>query len=268
MSAINYLALLVPAAFYIAAGAAVIWRMRADGPAWPVHVLAVVALTLHAVVLGREMLAAHSVVIDVGGALSLFAWQSAILLLLFSLWQPIVFLGAIVYPITAVCLLIGHGLPAGNTPIEPLGWALQAHITLSLLAYGLLTLGALIALIMAIQHRALHEQRPNGLAAALPPLQQMEIMLFRLMAGGFFVLTLAIVSGLAFVDHLFAQHLAHKTILSILAWLVFGILLWGRHQFGWRGRAATRWSLGGYGLLILAYFGSKLVLELILGRHW
>lgn len=246
----------------------VVWCLRRQTAAWPIHILAAMALALHALVLGREMFAAHSLIIDVGGALSLFAWQSALLLLLFSLWQPVVFLGVIVYPLTALCLLVGHGLPAGNTPMEPLGWPLQTHIILSLLAYGLLTLGALIALIMAMQHRALHEQRPNGLAARLPPLQQMETMLFRLMAGGFFVLTLAIVSGLVFVDQLFAQHLAHKTILSILAWLVFGILLWGRRQFGWRGRAATRWSLAGYALLILAYFGSKLVLELILGRHW
>lgn len=178
------------------------------------------------------------------------------------------FLGVIVYPFTAVCLVAGHTIPAGSAPTEPLSWALQTHIILSLLAYGLLTLGALIALVMAIQHRLLHEHRPNGLAATLPPLQQMEAMLFRLMAGGFFVLTLAIISGLGFVDRIFAQHLAHKTVLSLLAWLVFGILLWGRHQFGWRGRAAVRWCLSGYGLLILAYFGSKLVLELILGRHW
>lgn len=268
MTLIEYLELLIPAALYLAAGACVMQRMRARASAWPIHVLAVIALILHAWLLGREMFAAHSIVIDVGGALSLFAWQTALLLWLFSLRQPVIFLGSIVYPFTALCVVVGHGLPSGSSPTEPLSWALQTHITLSLLAYGLLTLGALVALVMALQHRQLHEHRPKKIALNLPPLQQMEKMLFRLMGTGFIILTLAIASGFLFLDNLFAQHLAHKTILSILAWLVFGILLWGRHQFGWRGLAAMRWSLAGYGLLILAYFGSKLVLELILGEHW
>lgn len=265
---ITYLALLVPAALYFAAGGTAVRYVRHNTAVWPVYALASLALALHGLLLGREMLAAHSVVIDVGGALSLFAWQSALLLWLFSLRQPLVFLGAVVYPITALCVVIGHTLPSGSSPMEPLSWPVQTHIILSLLAYGLLTLGALLALVMAVQHRQLHDHRPRTLVASLPPLQQMEAMLFRLIGSGFFVLTLAIVSGLAFIDQLFAEHLAHKTILSILAWLVFGILLWGRAQFGWRGRAAMRWSLSGYGLLILAYFGSKVVLELILGRHW
>ena len=71
-----------------------------------------------------------------------------------------------------------------------------------------------------------------------------------------------------FVQHMFAQHLAHKTVLSITAWAVFAVLLWGRWRFGWRGRTAIRWSLGGFVILALAYFGSKLVLEVLLGRHW
>ena len=86
-------------------------------------------------------------------------------------------------------------------------------------------------------------------------------LLFPLLFVG---LALAVVSGFTFVDNLFAQHLAHKTILSIFAWFVFALLLWGRWKFGWRGRKAIRWTLSGFGLLILAYFGSKLVLEIIL----
>lgn len=261
-------ALTLAAALYLAAATASLRHIRAGAAVWPVHALAVAALGLHAALLAGGMLAAHSVVIDVGGALSLFAWQTALLLWLFSLWQPVFFLGTLMYPIAAVCVIGGASLPTGNSPTETLAWPLQTHIILSLLAYGLLSLGALQALVMAIQHRQIHDHRPSGLVAVLPPIQTMETMLFRLIAAGFCVLTLAIGSGVVFIDNLFAQHLAHKTILSLLAWLVFGILLWGRRQFGWRGRTAMRWSLGGYGLLILAYFGSKLVLELILGRHW
>jgi ABC-type uncharacterized transport system permease subunit len=58
------------------------------------------------------------------------------------------------------------------------------------------------------------------------------------------------------------------TVSAAVAWLVFAVLLWGRWKFGWRGRTAIRWTLGGFAFLLLAYFGSKLVLELVLGRHW
>jgi ABC-type uncharacterized transport system permease subunit len=65
---------------------------------------------------------------------------------------------------------------------------------------------------------------------------------------------------------MFAQHLVHKTVLSVMAWLVFGGLLLGRRVWGWRGQKAIRWTLSGFLLLILAYFGSKFVLELLLNR--
>jgi ABC-type uncharacterized transport system permease subunit len=83
---------------------------------------------------------------------------------------------------------------------------------------------------------------------------------------GFVLLSAALVTGFLFLEDMFAQHLAHKTVLSILAWLAFGILLWGRYRFGWRGRPAIRWTLVGFAVLVLAYFGSKAVLELLLRR--
>jgi ABC-type uncharacterized transport system permease subunit len=121
---------------------------------------------------------------------------------------------------------------------------------------------------LAAQDRLLHGHRPNRVVQALPPLQTMEHLLFILILLGFFILSLSLLSGLLFVDDLMAQHLAHKTVLSITAWAMFGVLLWGRWRRGWRGRKAIRWTLASYALLILAYFGSKLVLEQILSRHW
>ena len=102
----------------------------------------------------------------------------------------------------------------------------------------------------------------------LPPLQVQESLLFQLIGIGFFMLSLSLVSGVIFIDDIFAQHLVHKTALSLVAWVVFGVLLWGRWRHGWRGRTAIRWSLAGAVVLALAYFGSKLVLELVLGRSW
>ena len=97
-------------------------------------------------------------------------------------------------------------------------------------------------------------------------LQTMESLMFQMLAIGFTLLTLALVTGILFLEDIFAQHLVYKTFLSIAAWGIFSILLWGRWTFGWRGRKAIRWTLSGFGLLILAYFGSKLVLEIILDR--
>src|SRR3546814_4793747 len=94
----------------------------------------------------------------------------------------------------------------------------------------------------------------------------MERLLFQLIGIGFVLLSLTLISGLWFIHDWLAQHLAHKTILSITAWLIFGTLLWGRVRHGWRGRVAIRWALAGYAMLFLAYFGSKLILEEILDR--
>jgi ABC-type uncharacterized transport system permease subunit len=100
----------------------------------------------------------------------------------------------------------------------------------------------------------------------LPPMQVMEDLLIQFILFGFFLLSLSLATGFMFLHNIFAQHLVHKTVLSILAWLIFGSLLWGRWSFGWRGRKVIYLTLGGFILLLLAYFGSKLVLELILHK--
>jgi ABC-type uncharacterized transport system permease subunit len=87
-----------------------------------------------------------------------------------------------------------------------------------------------------------------------------------MLATGIVFLTVSLTSGFIFIENLFAQHLVHKTVLSILAWIIFTGLLIGRSRYGWRGQTAIQWTLIGFILLLLAYFGSKLVLELILHR--
>jgi ABC-type uncharacterized transport system permease subunit len=87
-----------------------------------------------------------------------------------------------------------------------------------------------------------------------------------LIAAGFVLLTLSLGTGFLFLENLFAQHLVHKTVLSLLAWLVFAMLLAGRMRYGWRGQVAIRWTLSGFIALMLAYFGTKMVLEWILKR--
>jgi ABC-type uncharacterized transport system permease subunit len=92
--------------------------------------------------------------------------------------------------------------------------------------------------------------------------------MFRLIGAGFGFLTLALFTGFVFVTNLFTQNLVQKTVLSLIAWLVFGVLLIGRMRFGWRGRSAVQWTLSGFAILAVAYFGVKFVLEYLYGRHW
>ena len=136
----------------------------------------------------------------------------------------------------------------------------NSRITIS---YSLLMIAAVHALVLATQDRHLRNKRPGGFIRALPPLQTMENLLFQMIGLGFFLLSLSLVTGMIYLDDMFAQHVAHKTILSIVAWFVFATLLWGRWRFGWRGTIAIRYTLGGFITLFLAYLGSKWVIEIL-----
>ncbi|MGK0499724.1 MAG: ABC-type uncharacterized transport system permease subunit [Oceanicoccus sp.] len=141
---------------------------------------------------------------------------------------------------------------------------LFSHILISMLAYSLISIATIQAIALALQERHLKHHHMGGILKALPPLQTMEQILFELIWVGTVLLTLSLLTGFVFLDDIFAQQLAHKTFFSISAWLIFAILLWGRHQLGWRSQTAARWTFGGFICLMLAYFGSKFVLELLL----
>jgi ABC-type uncharacterized transport system permease subunit len=136
----------------------------------------------------------------------------------------------------------------------------------SILAYSLLSIAAVHAVLLAIQDKHLRNKRPGGFIRALPPLQTMESLLFQMIALGLFLLSLSLISGAIYIDDMFSQHIVHKTILSIIAWVVFATLLWGRWRFGWRGAVAIRWTLSGFFVLLLAYIGTKGVLEFVFHR--
>lgn len=172
-------------------------------------------------------------------------------------------------------MLLLAGLSASVTGLQdaaplqlPDTWQLQAHILISLFAYGLLTVGAIVAVYALVQDRRLHSGKLSSINLLFAPLETTERLLFGITFGGFAALFLAVLSGFLFVENLFAQHLVHKTALSLLALLLFGILLAGRVFAGWRGRAAVSLYLWGFVILGLAYFGSRIVLEMILGRSW
>jgi len=185
--------------------------------------------------------------------------------MLASLQEPVENLGIPVFPAAALSIGLVLLYPSPHLATEPRSWQLDTHILISLLAYSILGLAVVQALLLAIQDRHLHNRQPGGFIRSLPPLQTMESLMFQMIAIGFTLLTLALVTGILFLEDIFAQHLVHKTTLSIVAWVVFAILLWGRWRYGWRGRIAIRWTIGGFIFLMLAYFGSKFVLELVIG---
>ncbi len=197
---------------------------------------------------------------------SLVGWLVALLLLGAAFHQPVESLGILVLPFTALALVLGQISDQHHYLPHTLDSGLKFHIIISILAYSLLSIAMVQALLLYVQDAQLHNKHPGGFIRALPPLQTMETLLFRMIGLGFVVLSISLISGIIFIDDLFAQHLVHKTVLSIIAWLLFAVLLWGRWQFGWRGRIAIRWAISGFVMLMLAYFGSKFVIELVLQR--
>jgi ABC-type uncharacterized transport system permease subunit len=160
------------------------------------------------------------------------------------------------------------GLGADAGTLRDMSWQIQTHVMLSLFAYGLLTVGAIVSVYALVQDRRLRTARFSTVNQLFAPLETTEKLLFGVTSTGFIILLLAIFSGLAFVENLFAQHLVHKTVLSLLALVLFGVLLAGRRFAGWRGKRAMYLYLWGFLALGLAYFGSRYVLESILGRSW
>ena len=225
-------------------------------------------------------------------ALSATMWLVVVLFWLESYAVALVSVWLVILPLAALCALLPLFFP-GSIALGRLSgvdggtyspW-LPVHIAVALAAYGLLTIAAVHAIFMAALDRWLHRMRagsatgqaqapststPIGttMLAPLPPLLTMERILFRLIGCGFALLTLTVLSGMVFSEALFGKPMRfdHKTIFSLIAWVVFGALLIGRATRGWRGRIALSWTLSGFAMLLLAYAGSRFVLEVVLHR--
>ncbi|EIK45842.1 cytochrome C assembly protein [Cellvibrio sp. BR] len=198
-------------------------------------------------------------------ASSLIFWVINAIVLFSSIKKALHNLFLLLFPLSAISVLTSI-ISSNSDWQQSLSYHIAIHVVLSVLAYSLLTIASLQALLLAYQNHALKNKQLTTSSRLLPPLQTMEALLFEFLWVGEILLTLAIASGFYFLEDMFAQHLAHKTIFALVAWLIYALLLWGRHQLGWRGNTAIRWTLAGFVCLMLAYFGSKLVLEIILHR--
>lgn len=269
---------LLAAALY-AALAAHFWRTRWRGPALnqPKTTLSVgerlwlaAALLAHGATVTQEIFGSGVGQMRFGFAvaISLMFWLALVLYWIESFYARMDGLQMIGLPIAAVSVLLPVAFPSEHLLVNADSAAFRTHFLVAMLAYSLFTLAALHAMLMMAAERSLHRGRMPRLLANLPPLLTMETLLFRLIHIAYVLLTLTLISGVLFSESLFGKALTfnHKIVFAILSWLIFSALLLGRHLRGWRGRLALRWTLAGFAALLLAYVGSRFVLEVILGR--
>lgn len=196
--------------------------------------------------------------------LSLITWLVCLITVSTSLHRPLHNLLIPLYPLAAISLAAELLIPERQQLLQHQPLGVICHILLSILAYSVLTIAATQAIVLALQDRMLREHHLKGLPSILPPLQTMEAMLFELIWAGFGLLTLAILTGGIYVDDMLAQHLIHKTVFSVLSWILLAILLCGRIALGWRGKVAIRWTLWAFACLLLGYLGTKIALTIIM----
>ncbi|MCB1901321.1 MAG: cytochrome c biogenesis protein CcsA [Rhodocyclaceae bacterium] len=266
---------LLPASMYAALGVH-FWRSR-----WHEATLAkrrglsgwergalLLALAAHGLLLHRELFAAGGMRFGFSIAMSLMVWLAVLFYWIENLYARLDGLQTLAMPAASICSLlpglfpIQHQLPNADSPV------FRAHFVVAMLAYSLFTLAALHALLMSVAERQLHSARLSKALANLPPLLTMETLLFRLISIAFVLLTLTLLSGIMFSEDLFGRAfiLDHKTVFAIISWAIFGTLLAGRQIWGWRGKLAQRWTLVGFAVLLLAYVGSRFVMDVVLHR--
>ncbi|HZV98626.1 MAG TPA: cytochrome c biogenesis protein CcsA [Methylophilaceae bacterium] len=229
--------------------------------------LIAIGLILHGGLL-YDSLFSQGLNLSFSNALSAIFWLTVLIYWITDFKHHLHSLQAFVLPPAAFFVLLQrllpetHVLPYADQPI------FMTHLVIAMLAYSLFTFAAMHALLMAAAERYLHQKPAFIKLPDFPPLMTMETLLFRVISIGFILLTLTLISGIMFSELLFHQALKfnHKNVFTILSWLIFGGLLLGRLIYGWRGRTAIRWTLSGFVLLLLAYAGSKFVLEVLLHR--
>ncbi|MDY7545630.1 cytochrome c biogenesis protein CcsA [Glaciimonas sp. CA11.2] len=240
-----------------------------------ISVVAAVGWLLHGGVLWADVVGPEEVRVGFSMMLSATLWVSVAAYWLENRNYTLDGLRVLVLPTAAVAVILPALFPGNMVSLSGKSPIFLWHIVISILAYSTLTIAAFHAVLMVLQESRLHTRPGNANASwfgaaldRLPALLTMEKLLFRLIAFGFALLTLTVLSGVVFSEELFgtAFRWDHKTIFTLLSWALFGLLLAGRKWQGWRGRTALSFTLIGFAILLLAYVGSRFVLEVVLHR--
>jgi ABC-type uncharacterized transport system permease subunit len=238
-------------------------EMRAEG------LIAPVALVLHAILLYQRVLTPNGMDLGVANAVSLLIWLTLLIYWLASLvYDGLASILGLLSPVALLAILLQAAVPTHHYVSYAGNPLFTLHFAIAMLGYSLFIVATVHALLMLAEEKWLHRGVLPPFLASLPPLLEMEMLLFRILLAGFVLLTLTVASGVFFSEQLFGKSftMSHKTVFGIASWFIFGGLLAGHHFRGWRGRKAVRWTLAGFTALLLAYVGSKVVLELILQR--
>jgi ABC-type uncharacterized transport system permease subunit len=253
--------------------AAYFWRahVRGDGDLLSrgaVGHLVLIPLAMHGYLLVRVILPGGGIDLGVLHALSLIIWLTLLVYWVARFFYPIGGLQTLVLPMAAIVVVLPELFPSDHPLAYSALFALKAHITVAMLAYSLFTIAMLHAVLISQVEKRLHHASLPRVLRSLPPLMTMESLLFRMIGIGFVLLTLTLISGVVFSEEIFGKpwQLNHKILFGFISWGVFGVLLLGHRFYGWRGRVAVHWTTGGFVLLVLAYLGSKFVMEVLLNR--
>ncbi|HCY14217.1 MAG TPA: hypothetical protein DG414_10295 [Gammaproteobacteria bacterium] len=228
----------------------------------------VVAAICHGANLAPATIAPGGPALALGTTVSLIGLLIVVLYLAARLLRPLGTLGMLVFPAAALALVTGWIFPGEAYAPRLQGSTALTHILGAGLAYALLSLALAQALLLTAQDHTLRQKKTTRFFATLPPVETMEAVLFQLIYAGFALLTVTLISGGLSSGQMFGNALLlnHHTVLALLAWLSILVLIIGRLTFGWRGRAAVIWTSVGFSLLALGYFGTRFVLEVLLGN--
>ncbi len=249
------------------------WRAQAAGNAEQQNrgllgFAVIVPLALHGWLLYDTLFIWGALNLGLVYALSLILWLTVLVYWVARYFYPLSSLQTLVLPLAAVGAVLPAIFPEARILSQPASGLFDTHVLMAMLAYSLFTIAALHAALISLVEKRLHHGKLPKVLQNLPPLLTMETLLFRVIGAGFVLLTITVVSGALFSDHIFGHpfQFSHKVVFGIISWLVFAVLLWGHHFYGWRGHVAVRWTLSGFGFLVLAYLGTEFVLEVILRR--
>ncbi len=227
-------------------------------------VLAIGSLAALAHILGAllQMHGANGTDFSLLRSLNLILAVTTLMVVVSSEFRPTRPLLLLLAPLSLVAILASSLSPASAAPLQ-LSLGEATHISLSILAFGLLSMATVEALLLKFVSARLKEHRLNALLRHMPPMEALEKLMFDLLRVGTLLLAAAVATGLMFLQSFAEQHLYHKFFFSVVAVVLYSWLWWGHARYGWRGKSALRWTLGAYVSLVLAYAGTKIVLEWI-----
>ncbi len=224
-------------------------------------VLGLTAVAIQLLVTLRLIVGPQQLDLSFFNTASLTACLIVACLLVLALRKPLQTAFLAVYPLALLSIVGTLTFSESQYDFRPETGGILFHIGLSILAYSIYCIAGIQAILIAMQNNNLKKKNSTILMRNLPPLLTMENLLFEMLWSGTIALVFAIAVGFLFVEDLFAQHLVHKTFFSLISLGVFATLLAGRKLYGWRGLTASKLTLWGLALLMLGFFGSKLVLE-------